>query len=141
MPSFITYLWSLRRQFAKYFLVGISGFVLDLGSLIFFKRVLGLGATTAVVLNQPIVLVYNFALNKWWSFRNHALPHWQLVRYLCIAGGNYIFSVTAMHLLHDQMSIDYRLARVMTVAAMVPVNFWLYKHWVYTEKSQTNSPS
>lgn len=114
--------------------------MLDLGSLIFLKRVFGFGATVAVVLNQPIVLVYNFTLNKLWSFRNRSLPHWQLARYLLLAGTNYLLSVGAMHLLHDQFGIDYRLARVLTVSVMVPVNFLLYKHWVYHEKSKIQNP-
>ena len=128
---FIDRMWSARLEFAKYFFVGVSGFVLDLGSLVIFKQYFLFPAVTAVALNQPIVLIYNFSLNKWWSFRNTDLPHRQIVRYICIALLNYLFSVTAMYILHELLSIDYRFARVVTVAAMVPINFLLYKFWVY----------
>lgn len=131
MKRVLSFAWSVRREFVKYFFVGISGFILDLGSLMLLKQVFGFSAVAAVVVNQPVVLLYNFSLNKWWSFRNRALPYKQIVKYLSIAILNYFFSVTAMYVLHDVLYLDYRLARVVTVAAMVPVNFLLYKYWVY----------
>jgi putative flippase GtrA len=133
MERILAYFWSVRKQFTKYFIVGVSGFVLDLGSLILFKRYFGLSPTVAVICNQPIVLVYNFALNKWWSFQSKILPHKQLVKYLLVALLNYFFSVGAMHFLNGLAGLDYRLARIITVGTMVPINFFLYKYWVYKE--------
>ncbi|OIO18910.1 MAG: hypothetical protein AUJ23_02845 [Candidatus Magasanikbacteria bacterium CG1_02_32_51] len=129
----ILYVWSIRHQFTKYFIVGISGLFLDIGTLIFLKEFFGLNATIAVVLNQILMLTYNFLLNKYWSFKNKEIPHKQLIRYLILAGFNYLFSVGVMYLFNHIMNYDYRLIRVCTIAVMVMWNFFLYKYWVYKE--------
>lgn len=128
----IEYLWSLRTQFAKYFVVGFSGLLLDMATLIMFKEWLHWSAVLAVVINQILLLSYNFLLNKYWSFKNKEMPHRQIVRYLTLAAFNYGFSVIAMYVFHDRFfQFDYRLVRIITIACMVSWNFFLYKHWVY----------
>jgi len=128
-----SYFWSVRHQFTKYFIVGISGVFLDLATLIFFKEFFGFNATVAVVCNQILMLTYNFLLNKYWSFKNKEIPQKQIVRYLILAGFNYFFSVGVMYLFNHLVNYDYRLVRIATIAVMVLWNFFLYKYWVYKE--------
>lgn len=127
----IIHLWSMRREFAKYFVVGFSGVFLDMGTLVLFKEKFGMHPTTAVAVNAFLVLTYNFTLNKYWSFRNRAMPYKQIVRYLTLAGVNYVFSVAIMHIGAGWLHFDYRLVRLATIIMMVAWNFLLYKYWVY----------
>lgn len=124
-------LWSLRREFTKYFIVGFSGLLIDMGSLVLLKEVFGLWPVLAVIINQAFLLVYNFTLNKYWSFKNKGMPHRQIVRYLILAGFNYLFGVVAMYIFNHKLGFDYRLVRILTIALMVSWNFFLYKYWVY----------
>jgi len=130
------YAWSIRNQFTKYFLVGFSGLFLDLATLIFFKEFFGLNATIAVILNQILMLTYNFLLNKYWSFKNTEMPHKQIIRYLTLAGLNYLFSVGMMYFFNHIYEFDYRLVRIATIAMMVFWNFFLYKFWVYKAENK-----
>jgi putative flippase GtrA len=130
----VSYFWSLRREFTKYFIVGFSGLFLDMGTLILFKEVFGIVPVLAVVINQILLLTYNFTLNKYWSFRNREMPHKQLIRYLNLAVFNYLFSVATMYLFNQVLDYDYRLVRICTIAIMVSWNFFLYKYWVYKEE-------
>ena len=98
------YFWSVRHQFAKYFVVGFSGVFLDMGTLILFKEKFGWTPVFAVVINQIFLLTYNFFLNKYWSFRNREMPHKQLVRFLSLAGFNYVFSVIMMYIFSDHFN-------------------------------------
>lgn len=127
----ILYFWSLRREFAKYFIVGFSGLFLDMGSLIIFAEIFGWMPVMAVLVNQIFLLTYNFTLNKYWSFRNKAMPHKQLVKYLSLAGFNYIFSVFTMYFFNHILEFDYRAVRIITIAVAVSWNFFLYKYWIY----------
>ncbi|MDO8499468.1 MAG: GtrA family protein [bacterium] len=137
-----SYLWSLRHQFIKYFIVGISGVVLDMGSLILFKEWFGIAPTVAIVINQVFLLSYNFSLNKYWSFREHPLSHRQVTRYLTLAFANYIFSVVVMYVFNHLLNFEYRLVRIATIAIAVAWNFFLYKYWVYTKvEDQQNGQS
>jgi putative flippase GtrA len=129
----IAYIWSLRKQFLRYSVVGFSGVFLDIGTLILFKEVFFLTATVAVLVNQSIVMAYNFTLNKYWSFSSKAMPHKQIVRYLTLAAWNYIFSVSSMYFLHELLGYDYRIVRILTIMVAVSWNFLLFKYWVYKE--------
>lgn len=134
--SILKYLYSLRHQFAKYFVVGFSGVFLDMGTLVIFKEWFGWWPVLAVAVNQLVVMVYNFSLNKFWSFRNREMPHRQIVRYLILAGVNYLFSILVMYIFNHQLGFDYRLVRLLTIVMMVGWNFFLYKYWVYRQDTK-----
>ncbi len=125
------HLWSLRHEFTKYFIIGIFGVVLDMSSMILFKEMFGWAPITAVIVNQAFLLVYVFLLNKYWSFRNKEMPHKQIVRFLTLAGFNYVVSIFAMYFFNHRLEFDYRLVRLVTIAMAVSWNFFLYKYWVY----------
>ena len=127
----VKHTWTLRYQFIKYFIVGISGFILSFSLLVFAKEILGISAVVATVVIGIILISFNFLLNKYWSFREKSLPHKQVVRYLILSGFNYLLSIGSMYLFHDQFGWDYRLVNIGTVAVMVSWNFLLFKYWVY----------
>lgn len=129
--QFISYLWSLRNEFAKYFIIGISGVILDMATLIFFKEIFGWWPVFAVIVNQALLLFYNFTLNKYWSFRSKEFNHKQILRYLVLACFNYIFSVVVMYVFNHKLNFDYKFIRLVSIAIMVSWNFLLYKYWVY----------
>ena len=124
-------MWSVRHQFAKYFVVGLSGVILDIASLILFKEVFGLVPVVAVIINQAVLIVYIFYLNKYWTFRNKEMPHRQMIRFLILAFWNYFFSVVAMFIFNAHLEFHYILVRMLTILVMVSWNFFLYKYWVY----------
>lgn len=119
------------RQFGKYFFVGVSGVVLDLVSLTILKEKFGIRPVAAVVINQAGLLVYNYCLNKYWTFKNKRISHQEVIRYAALAVANYIFSVAVMYLLNERLGLHYQLVRLGTIAVMVSWNFFLYKYWVY----------
>jgi putative flippase GtrA len=123
------------KQFIKYAIVGGSGVLLDLVTFTFFTEIVLLLPWIAVACNQIIVIGYNFSLNKYWSFRNTTLPHWQFVRYMMLACGNYIFGVGMMYLFNEQLGINPYIVRISTITLSVGWNFLLYKHWVFAHVS------
>ncbi len=134
------FFWSMRRQFVKYFIVGTSAVVLDMGSLIFLKEVWHWPAFVAVVANQIFILVYVFLLNKYWSFKGNPLTHHQLIRFGIVVAYNYCFAVGAMYLFNHLLKYDYRLVRLSSIILAVSWNFFLYKYYVYTPRRQEPAP-
>ena len=137
----LNYAWSVRHQFAKYFVVGFSGVFLDMGTLIVFKEYFGLTPVFAVIVNQILLITYSFCLNKYWSFGNKEIPHKQLIRFLTLAGFNYLFSIIAMYIFNEHFNFDYRLVRIGAIMVMVSWNFFLYKYWVYSSNSEDGEQS
>jgi len=120
-----------RKQFFRYFLVGSSGFLLDIGTLYVFKEVFGWGAVMAVAINQLIVIGYIFTLNKQYSFSAFGHTHHQLIKFLAVFALNYIIAIIWMWGWHEKAGFNYLLVRTANVALSVLWNFILYKIWVY----------
>lgn len=129
--AILTYIKESKRELLMYVFVGGSGVFLDIGLLFLFKEYLFLSPVSAVLISQPLVLLYNFTLNKYWSFQNTAMPHWQMFRYGILVAWNYSFSAGMMYIFEERLGFQYMLVRLASIAIMVSWNFLLYKHWVY----------
>ncbi|MDD5528123.1 MAG: GtrA family protein [Patescibacteria group bacterium] len=134
------YFWSLRHQFVKYFIVGISAVVIDMSSLIFLKEALGIAPVFAVIANQAVVLIFVFLANKYWSFKGTALSRGQIIRFAIVVTFDYFFAVAAMYVFNHRLNFDYRLVRLGSIALAVSWNFFLYKYWVYAVEAEIAPP-
>ncbi len=132
VKKLIRHFWFNRYQFLRYFMVGTSGFVIDLGALIIFKRYFGLDPIVSVVFSQIVAMIYVFILNKIWSFKERSMPHKQFVRYAILTAFNYLFGIAMMYVFQRKFGFDYKLVRLVSVMLATSWNFLLYKHWVYT---------
>ena len=121
----------LSPSFLKYLAIGLTTVGLDFLSLIAFKHLLFLSATMAVAINQLLVWMFNFTLNKHVTFKNKALPYTQFLRYCLLAGLNYIFAVIVMHIFSDRMGFDYLVVRGGTIIFTTLWNYFIYKYWIY----------
>lgn len=131
IKKLILHLWSMRQQFARYFVVGLGAVILDVGSLYLLKQYLHLRPVVAVIVNQVFLLNYVFFLNKHWAFKSKGVTHKQIVRFFILAGLNYAIAIGWMLFFNEKLGINYLLARVSNIALSVAWNFLLYKYWVY----------
>ena len=122
----------MRKELIRYFVVGCSGVILDLGTLYILVNFFHLPPVWGVVINQLIVLNYIFFLNRHWSFSaKGAAAHWQAIRFLVVAGTNYAIAIGWIWLFNHQLGINYLIARLGNIILSTMWNFLLYKHWVY----------
>lgn len=130
-------LWEHRREFFKYFVVGVTAFILDTGSLYLLKEKAQLAPVWAIAISQPFILGFVFLTNRSWSFGAKGTTQEsteQLIKFLILAGGNYLFSLSWMWVIHHEFHIHYMIARVANIILAVAWNFLLYKYWVYKAK-------
>lgn len=139
LKKFILHLWAARREFAKYFIIGVSGVVLDIGSLYLFKEKLGFTPTLAVVINQFFLINYSFFFNKFWAFKSKGITHRQMVRFYVLSGLNYALSIGWMAFFNGHLHFNYLLVRMSNIALAVAWNFLLYKYWVYRSETLVSS--
>lgn len=121
----------MRRQFIKYFITGVSAVVLDIASLYALKEHAGMRPVTAVIVNQIFILNFVFFMNKYWSFKADGATARQAVRFLIVAGCNYIIAILWMWFFNERLGLNYLLARIVNIAAAVAWNFLLYRYFVY----------
>lgn len=120
-----------RAQIIKFFVIGVSGVLLDLGLLFVFSNFAHIWPPLSVVLVQTCVLSYNFLLNKYWAFGAKQNTKNQIGKYLALVGINYGLSFVSMYLFYHVFGFHYMLIRVFTIACIFPLNFLAYKYWVY----------
>ncbi len=131
MKKIILFLWSQRKAIWRYLVVGGSGFFIDIGILYLCKQVFVLSATVGVACSQGVVVLYNFFLNKYWAFQSLERGKSQFVKYLGLVGANYVAGIATMYLFHDVFGYNYIWVRILVVGTFVPINFFLYKYWIY----------
>ena len=131
LKKLFLHLWSMRQQFARYFVIGLSGVILDIGSLYLLKEFLHFRPVVAVIINGVFLLNYVFFLNKHWAFKSQGITHKQMVRFFILAGLNYAISVVWMYIFNHKFGFNYLLVRIANIALSVAWNFLLYKYWVY----------
>lgn len=125
------FIWSTRRQFLFYALIGCSAFVLDIITLIFLKEFLHIRPVMAVVFNQILIVNYVFFLNKKYSFNSQGQTQRQMIKFYLLSVWNYSFAIFWMWLLNERLAVNYLVARVSGIILAVCWNFLLYKYWVY----------
>ncbi len=131
LEKIVSYYHRTKKEFFRYFVVGVTGVLLDLGLLVIFKEYLLWTAVFSVAISQIIVIGYNFLLNKYWSFGSKEMPHRQLIRFLLLVGVNYAISLLIIYIFSQKLGFDYRLVRLANIILSVSWNFVLYKYWVY----------
>lgn len=129
--NMILHFWSLRKEFARYFIVGVGAVVVDVGSLYLMKEHLHLSATLAIIINQPIIVTSIFFINKNWAFKAGGVTHQQMIKFYILALLNYFFSVVWIFIFHDKLGFYYLWVRLINIILAVSWNFLLYKYWVY----------
>lgn len=123
--------WAARYQLIRYFFVGITAFVLDMGSLYLLKEKFGFSPVEAVITNQPPIILFVFWTNKKWSFKAGGQAHKQLMKFVSLALMNYLISVVWMWFFAHILAINYLIAKVANIVLAVSWNFLAYKYWVY----------
>lgn len=120
-----------RHRFMRYLAVGGTTFMLDEGLLILLHGKFNIWLPLATFVAYIVSFVYNFSLNRWWSFsaaeanslRRHIVPYTALFIF------NLVFTVVAVSLLSHVM--NYALAKPLVVIAQTTWNYFIYKNYIF----------
>ncbi len=124
------YFWGHRITFIKYVLVGSSSALIDIGgfALLFY---LGFYYILAAVISQACALIYNFSLNRTWSFKCKEHMKRQMVRYAIMVSCNYTLALILLYVGVDIFGFHEVLTKVGISMIAVCWNFILYRQWVF----------
>ncbi len=119
----------------KYVVVGLAGFALDYFLNFMLIKVIGVSYLWVGYINAPIVLAFNFMLNKLWSFNdigsNKGKTSKQLLRYAVMVVIGAVMNMPLMFIFYDKLGLPLFWARVACTALQVSWNFPAYRLWVY----------
>lgn len=131
---FIKYLY--KHQFIRYLFVGGTTFMLDEIGLIFLHGYLHLILPVATLLSFIVAFVYNFNLNRKWSFsaadsrslKKHLKPYTLLFFF------NLIFAVAFVSVASHV--VNYAIAKALSVGIQTLWTFYIYKRYIFVTSTE-----
>ncbi len=118
-------------QVIRYLVTGFSSAAIEFTLLFIFRDLAGLSILAANTAALAIVFWFNFLVNRLWSFKSKMKLSKQLPMYLVLFVINIGASDLIMYLLTDKAGIQYLLAKVFAIGAVVSWNFILYRKVIY----------
>lgn len=118
-------------QVIRYLVTGLSSAAIEFSLLFVLKDTAGLSMLLSNSIALSIVFWFNFLMNRFWSFRSKMKLGRQLVMYLVLFVFNLGASDLIMYLLTEALAMQYLLAKVFAIGAVVSWNFVLYRKVIY----------
>lgn len=127
-----------EHTLVRYIFVGGTTFALDIFLLILLHQKFGWGLAIATSIAYWLAIVYNFLLNRFWTFSlaEKESLHKHLVSYLILLGFNYLFTVVFVSLVSRH--IYFALAKALAVIIQTSWTYLAYKHLIFVKTA--NSP-
>ena len=118
------------RHFSKYVLVGGSTFVVDLGLLVALHQLGQVPVIWAATISYWVSIMFNFALNRHWTFETTRSLHRHAVAYGALLAVNYAVTIGVIAGL-GLLGVTYTLAKVAAVGLSMTWTYWVYKHVIF----------
>jgi putative flippase GtrA len=118
-------------QLLKFFVVGGSGYVVNLAVFTFAVEIAGIHHIAAATLGWIAGVTNNFWWNRHWTFGAQAgHPGWQAGRFFAVSVVAFLFGLGVLQLLVDT-GMNQELAQTFAIVAATPLNFLGNKMWSF----------
>jgi putative flippase GtrA len=120
-------------QLVKFFLVGGSGYVVNLAVFTLAFELGNLHHLVAATIAFGVAVTNNFWWNRHWTFAargGHA--GFQAARFLAVSVGAFLFAAAVLELLVTIASVPEVPAQAISVVAATPLNFVGNKMWSFS---------
>ncbi|MDP3735697.1 MAG: GtrA family protein [bacterium] len=130
MKHLALFVSSLPRPL-RYLISGGTALAVNLGLLAFFIEIFGLWYLLAAVLAFTVALCVSFALQKFFTFADHARTTGVLTRqfsiYTTIALINVALNTILMYLLVERLVLHYLVSQVVASGTIALYSFFIYR--------------
>ncbi len=122
----------------RFVISGGTGAVVNLGVLYILVHYFAWYPVYASIASFLCSFFLSFTLQKLWTYKNYdnATAGTQMFTFLAIALFNLGLNTVAMYGLIEYTSIHYLFAQILTSGLIAFESFSLYKHFVFTPKSE-----
>jgi putative flippase GtrA len=118
-------------QLFKFFVVGGSGYVVNLAVFTVFVEIVGVHHIAAATAAWVVAVFNNFWWNRHWTFgakEGHA--GWQSARFFMVSAVAFLFALGVLQLLVDT-GVNQEIAQALSIIAATPLNFVGNKMWSF----------
>ncbi len=125
------------KQAAKYYAVGASGVLVNLGLLFYLTEYVGLWYFLSYTLAISASITSNFILNKFWTFRDSINSQRTVVMYVKFASVSFLgmaIQLGSVYFLVESLSVYYMMAALISISIAGAINFIINRSWTFGEK-------
>jgi len=125
------------KQAAKYYAVGASGVLVNLGLLFYLTEYIGLWYFLSYTLAISASITSNFILNKFWTFRDSIKSQRTIVMYVKFASVSFLgmgIQLGSVYYLVESLSVYYMLAALISISIAGAINFIINRSWTFGVK-------
>jgi dolichol-phosphate mannosyltransferase len=125
------------KQAAKYYAVGASGVLVNLGLLFYLTEYVGLWYFLSYTLAISASITSNFILNKFWTFRDSINSQRTIVMYVKFASVSFLgmaIQLGSVYFLVESLSVYYMLAALISISIAGAINFIINRSWTFGVK-------
>ena len=129
---------AMEKSFHRYLFVGVSTVVIDYALLFILSSHLGKGVLSAVSIAYWTAIIYNFLVNKYWTFEdNDSLNGIQLAKYIGLLIINYLVTLGVVAGLQSAGISEY-LAKLVALGITISWTYFIYKKLVFGNEKPTS---
>jgi len=122
------------KHAVKYYAVGTSGVLVNLGLLYFLTEFLGLWYFLSYVIAISVSITSNFTLNKFWTFNDSKNSQKTILMYIKFVSVGLVgmgIQLGTTYMFVEVLSIYYMLAAVISIAIAGGINFIINRRWTF----------
>ena len=125
------------KHAAKYYTVGASGVLVNLGLLFYLTEYFGLWYFLSYTLGISASITSNFILNKFWTFGDSIDPQRTIIMYVKFVSVSLLgmaIQLGSVYLLVESYAVYYMLAAIISIGIAGAINFVINRRWTFGVK-------
>ena len=122
------------KHAVKYYIVGASGVLVNLGLLYSLTEFVGLWYLVSYIIAISVSISLNFTFNKFWTFRDSKNSQKTIVIYLKFVGVSLLgmgIQLGSAYLLVETLLVYYMLAALISIGIASGINFIINRRWTF----------
>jgi dolichol-phosphate mannosyltransferase len=125
------------KHAAKYYAIGASGILVNLGLLYYLTEYVGLWYFLSYALAISVSITSNFILNKFWTFRDSIDSQKTIVMYVKFVSVSMLgmtIQLGSVYVLVESLTVYYMLAALISICIAGAINFIINRRWTFGVK-------
>lgn len=129
-----------EHRVVRFLIVGVLSFALDLGLLIVLHEVAGVALWVATPVAFITSLVFNFLLQRIYTFKATNKGHVSAFKYGLLVVFN-VLATDVIVLLFAETELTYAAGKVVATVLTMVWNFFIYKYWIFPSAKPAETAS
>ena len=125
------------KHAAKYYTVGASGVLVNLGLLYSLTEFVGVWYFLSYVIAISVSITSNFILNKFWTFRDSADSQRTIIMYVKFVSVSLMgmgIQLGSVYVLVESLAVYYMIAALISICIAGAINFIINRRWTFGVK-------